>query len=68
MDSYADKMPDWIEQHKTDGLTELEINDMLKEKAKKYIDKWGNKSKVGNLINSYDDGVGSPVMQMKPRN
>ncbi len=36
-------------------MTEIEINDIIKGKAEKYIGKWGNHSKVGVLLNRYDN-------------
>lgn len=52
--SYADKMPEWITKFRTEGLSDAEINDIMKGKASKYINKWGNSSKVGILINNYN--------------
>lgn len=52
--TYADKMPEWIIKFRQEGLSDTEINDILKGKANKYINKWGNCSKVGILINNYN--------------
>jgi len=35
-------------------LTDAEISEIIKGKTEKYIGKWGNTSKVGVLINSFD--------------
>ena len=53
--SYSDKLPEWINKFKAEGMTEEEINDIIKGKAEKYIGKWGNHSKVGVLLNRYDN-------------
>jgi len=50
----VDKMPDWIEKYRSEGLEDAEIDQILKEKQHKYIEKWGNKSRVGVLLNSYN--------------
>ena len=47
-------MPDWIEKYRSEGLEDAEIDQMLKEKQHKYIEKWGNNSRVGVLLNSYN--------------
>ena len=47
-------MPEWILKFRQEGLSDTEINDILKGKANKYINKWGNCSKVGILINNYN--------------
>ena len=47
-------MPDWIEKYRSEGLEDAEIDQILKEKQHKYIEKWGNKSRVGVLLNSYN--------------
>ena len=47
-------MPDWIEKYRAEGLEDAEITQAIKEKQKQYIDKWGNKSRVGILLNSYN--------------
>ena len=49
---YVDKLPDWILKYKQEGKTDAEIDVIIKGKTSKYVDKWGNKSKVGALINS----------------
>lgn len=33
----------------------MEIGEILKGKASRYINKWGNSSKVGILINNYNN-------------
>ena len=52
--SYTDKLPEWIEKFRAEGLKDAEIEEILKGKTDKYIGKWGNTSKVGILINAYD--------------
>lgn len=47
-------MPDWIEKYRAEGLEDAQIDTILKEKQHKYIEKWGNKSRVGILLNSYN--------------
>ena len=47
-------MPEWIAKFRQEGLNDAEINDILKGKCSKYINKWGNCSKVGILINNYN--------------
>ncbi len=50
-------------------MTEIEINDIIKGKAEKYIGKWGNHSKVGVLLNRYDNEQKMrDEFEMKPRN
>ena len=51
---YTDKLPEWIEKFRAEGLKDSEIDEIIKGKAEKYINKWGNTSKVGILINAYD--------------
>ena len=52
--TYVDKIPEWIDTCKQDGKSEQEILQMLRQKEIKYISKWGNKSKVGAIINDYN--------------
>lgn len=52
---YYDKVPDWIDRFRAEGLSENEIKEILRGKTEKYIGKWGNTSKVGILINAFDD-------------
>lgn len=47
-------MPEWTAKFRKDGLSELEIKEKLRDKAAKYTEKWGNSSKVGLLLNSFD--------------
>ena len=47
-------MPDWVEKYRAEGLEDTEIKEMIKEKQSKYMEKWGNKSRVGILLNSYN--------------
>ena len=51
--SYTDKLPEWIEKFRSEGLKDEEISEILKGKEEKYVTKWGNNSKVGLLINHY---------------
>ena len=50
-------MPDWVEKYRQEGLEEYEIQDLIKEKQQKYVEKWGNKSRVGILLNSYNQNL-----------
>lgn len=52
--TYVDKIPEWVEKARQDGKTDDEIRDMIRGKELKYISKWGNKSKVGAIINEYN--------------
>jgi len=47
-------MPDWVEKYRAEGLGETEIDQLIKDKQLKYIQKWGNNSRVGVLLNSYN--------------
>ena len=49
-----DKLPDWIETFKKDGKSDEEIEKLLQEKKAKYVDKWGNKSRVGILLQDHN--------------
>lgn len=55
MRSFTDKLPEWIVKFRQEGLTDVEINEIIKGKEFKYINKWGNSSKVGILINNYNN-------------
>jgi hypothetical protein len=48
-------MPEWVVKFKQEGLSDLEIAEIIKGKTEKYIGKWGNTSRVGILINNYDN-------------
>ena len=62
-------MPEWIGKFKQEGLTGAEISEIIKGKTEKYIGKWGNTSKVGVLINSFDIArVATEQLVMNPRN
>ena len=66
---FTDKMPEWIMKFKQEGLTDVEISEIIKGKTEKYIGKWGNTSKVGVLINNYDTArIASEKLVMSPRN
>ena len=68
---YADKLPEWIEKFRGEGLSDAQIGEIIKGKSDKYIGKWGNNSNVGHLINTYDNarkGAGKDDLVMKPRN
>ena len=52
--SLADKMPEIAEKLKAEGQDEKAIKEALIKKAEKSIEKYGNKSKVGVLMNSRD--------------
>lgn len=65
---YVDKLPEWIEKFKAEGLKDADIAEIIKGKTHKYVDKWGNKSKVGALINSYDEQNMAAHMKIQPRN
>ena len=52
--SFSDKLPEWIVKFKQEGISDQEIAEIIKGKTEKYIGKWGNKSKVGMLIKTYD--------------
>ena len=47
-------MPDWLEKYRAEGLEEQEITEIIRAKQQKYVEKWGNKSRVGILLNSYN--------------
>ena len=49
-----DKMPDWVEKYRAEGLEDAAIDQLIKDKQHKYIQKWGNNSRVGVLLNSYN--------------
>ena len=51
---YVDKMPDWYAKFRAEGKDEDEIAEIINQKKEKYVDKWGNKSRVGVLLNSYN--------------
>lgn len=62
-------MPEWISKFKAEGMTDAEIGEVIKGKAAKYIGKWGNHSKVGVLINRYDNEQQAlEELTEKPRN
>ena len=67
---YTDKLPEWVEKFRAEGLKDPEIDEIIKGKAEKYINKWGNTSKVGILINAYDGQWKSDQerLAMSPRN
>ena len=52
----TDKLPEWEDKFRAEGLQEADIQKILKGKNEKYVGKWGNTSKVGIIINSMDDG------------
>ena len=70
--TFYDKMPEWFDQYKANGMSETQIKERLQGKTEKYIGKWGNTSKVGLLINSSDDNDYQRQVQqrlvMSPRN
>lgn len=67
--TYTDKLPEWISKFKAEGMTDAEIGEVIKGKAAKYIGKWGNHSKVGVLINRYDNEQQAlEELTEKPRN
>ena len=68
--SYTDKLPEWVEKFRAEGLKDAEIEEIIKGKTEKYIGKWGNTSKVGILINAYDgqQKVDQERLVMNPRN
>lgn len=43
-------MPEWLNKWESDGKSPEEIQKLFNEKRDKYIDKWGNKSRVGSFI------------------
>ena len=51
---YVDKMPDWYKKFRDEGKNEDEIAELIDKKREKYVEKWGNKSRVGVLLNSYN--------------
>jgi hypothetical protein len=53
----VDKLPDWIESFKKEGKTDAEIDQLLQDKKAKYVDKWGNKSRVGILMSDHNAGL-----------
>jgi len=66
--TYADKLPEWVTKFRQEGLSDAEINDVLKGKESRYINKWGNSSRVGVLINNYNNEYQKEQLVMAPRN
>ena len=52
--TYVDKIPEWVEKLRKEGKSDEEIKAAIRGKELKYISKWGNKSKVGAIINEYN--------------
>ena len=50
-------MPLWIEKMKDEGMSDEQIREVIAGKTQKYIDKWGNKSRVGVLLCNYNNEV-----------
>ena len=50
-------MPLWVEKLKQEGMTEEQIKEVIDGKTQKYIQKWGNKSRVGILLSNYNDEI-----------
>ena len=53
----VDKLQDWIEAFKKEGKTDAEIDQLLQDKKAKYVDKWGNKSRVCILMSDHNAGL-----------
>ena len=68
--SYADKVPEWIDRYRQEGMTDTDLEQLIKSKAEKYQGKWGNNSRVGILINNYgtSEHADAEKLKMKPRN
>eukprot|EP00351_Strombidinopsis_sp_SopsisLIS2011_P001910 CAMPEP_0116875356 /NCGR_PEP_ID=MMETSP0463-20121206/7276_1 /TAXON_ID=181622 /ORGANISM="Strombidinopsis sp, Strain SopsisLIS2011" /LENGTH=92 /DNA_ID=CAMNT_0004520835 /DNA_START=1441 /DNA_END=1719 /DNA_ORIENTATION=- len=63
--TYADKIPNWVEQMEKDGKSKEDIKHALALKSEKYIDKYGNKSRVGMVIDMYSTGDVKKTESMK---
>ena len=48
--TFADKVPIWIEEMVRQGKSREEITAFLESKTERYVHKWGNSSKVGDLL------------------
>jgi len=60
-------MPDWVEKYRAEGLGETEIDQLIKDKQLKYIQKWGNNSRVGVLLNSYNQKAQEKGLAVTPK-
>ena len=66
--TYVDKIPNWVDQMEKDGKSKEDIKQALTLKSEKYIDKYGNKSRVGMVIDMYstEDPQKNESMKVKP--
>mmetsp|Transcript_56957 Transcript_56957/g.78312 ORF Transcript_56957/g.78312 Transcript_56957/m.78312 type:complete len:102 (+) Transcript_56957:1305-1610(+) len=66
--TFVDKIPNWVQRMEEEGKSQEEIKDHLAMKSSKYIDKYGNKSQVGMIIDMYNhvDPKKVDAMQVKP--
>ena len=60
-------MPDWIEKYRSEGLEDAQIDQLIDEKKHKYIQKWGNNSRVGVLLNSYNQKTQDKFLAVTPK-
>ena len=58
-------MPDWVDKYRAEGMDEAQIQNLIKEKQHKYVEKWGNKSRVGILLNSYNQNIQEKQLQVR---
>lgn len=65
--TFEDKLPEWIDKFRQEGVSDAEINEIIKGKTAKYIGKWGNTSKVGVLINNYNSAYANEIMRQETR-
>ena len=60
-------MPDWIEKYRAEGMEDADIDQAIKEKQAKYIEKYGNKSRVGILLNSCNQAAAQQQLLIQPK-
>lgn len=53
----TDKMPEWVQKMRDEGMSDDQIKTAINSKQQAYIDKWGNKSRVGILLGDYNDEI-----------
>ena len=47
---FADKVPEWHSKWETEGKTADEVKQLIDRKKIKYVESWGNKSRLGACI------------------
>lgn len=66
--TYEDKIPEWIQLCRTEGKKDDEIAQLLFEKERKYVNKWGNRSQIGGLMNpAMDDAELAETVKVRKR-